>query len=136
MLGEYRSQSNGGHLINFHTSCCAREIIKQVFIKYKVTPDWNTPINSPEQHVRIDVPAISLHGDRRNLLDCQPTGKMHYIPTQRATVRVHFTTFQASYSKLPKLDNFLWEDIDILSIPDEDEMQENSSKRRLPNTWT
>ena len=35
VLGEYRSKTNGGHLVNFHTSRHAREILKQVFIKFK-----------------------------------------------------------------------------------------------------
>jgi hypothetical protein len=88
-----------------------------------VAPDWKSAINSQVQHFRIDMPAISLHGDMRNLLESQPTVKVKYTATQRAMVRVLYTTFQASYTELPEYQSFLWEETEFLPIFDEDEME-------------
>jgi len=115
---------SGGHLLNYHTSRRTREIIKQVFIKYLVAPDWTSAINSKILHHRIDVPAISLHGDSRNLMESQQSIKVNHTATQRATVRVRYTTFQASYSELPEYQKFLWEECEFLPTVDEDEMEE------------
>ena len=117
--------------MNFHTSCHAHEILKQVFTKYKVMPDWETAINSQEQFFRIDVPAITLHGDKRNLMDPQPTTNLHYIPNQRAAVRVRYTTFKAEYTKLPKIDQFPWEEVNITSATGGDDKQLTLTRHRL-----
>jgi len=73
---------------------------------------------------KIDVPAISLHGDPRNLMEDQQSIRLSHIATQRATIRVWYTTFKASYSELPEYQKFLWEECEFLPTVDEDEMEE------------
>jgi len=124
LLDEYRSKSSGGHLLNYHTSRRTREIIKQVFVKYLVAPDWTSAINSRVLHHRITMPAISLHGDPRNLIESQQCIKVNHIATQRAIIWVRYTTFQASYSELPQYPTFLWEECEYLPTIDEDELEE------------
>ncbi len=117
--------------MNFHTSRRAREILRQVFSKYKVLPDWETAIASREQYHRIEVPAIILHGDKCNLMDPPPSENLQYIPNQRAAVRVRFRTFKAEYMHLPKFVKFPWDEVNITSAGGGDEKQWSSSRHWL-----
>ena len=82
---------------------------------------------------KIDVPAISLHGDPRNLMEDQQSIRLSHIATQRATIRVWYTTFRASYSDLPEFPTFLWENCEYLPAINEDEDESQDMMLREEN---
>jgi hypothetical protein len=126
---EYRF--NGGYIINYHTARRAREILRQVFANYKVLPDWELAITSTELYYRIEEPAITIFGSKRNLMDPPPKENLLYITNQRAAVRVRFATLKAERTHLPKFAIFPWEEVNITSAREGYGKQWSSSRHRL-----
>jgi hypothetical protein len=108
----YEDQHYGGLEVVEHAGRQIREILRRVFLKYGLEPQWETAINSQGRFFRIPEPRVFFNGRSRRLP--KPTaGKIppHEVVKKRAEIRQMYVSGKSDDRELPPthLEEYPWQ---------------------------
>jgi len=106
------TQQYGGLEVGEHAGRQIREILRRVFLKYGLEPQWETATNSQGRYFRIPEPRVFFNGRSRRLPE-PTTGKIpaHEVVKKRAEIRQKYVSGQSDDRELPPtyLEQYPWQ---------------------------
>jgi len=108
----YQDQHHGGMEIGEHAGRQIREILRRVFLKYGLEPQWESAINSQGRFFRIPEPRVHFNGRSRRLPE--PTAgniPPHEVVRRRAEIRQSYIAGKSEDRVLPPthLEEYPWQ---------------------------